>query len=148
MNILKKIASPFVYTLALPVISIILLQLILGLPSLSIWREGDISTLVYLILLGGFILFLANKLVNHIEKPATYHILDHIRHSVIYYVIFILGGIYYIQWITKYPISSCQTDCFGYGIGLLPILISFLAILINGFYLYSKKLRMQKDEDK
>ena len=141
---MKKIIAPIAYLLfVIPVFILTLIvwslyEEIFGLRSFF-GRQGDLEggIIFLLVTVGTFYLgnFLIQK-IDHIKQPSFN---DHFRQSALFYVLFIWQAIQQLSWLRQYPISECQSDCHGYAIGALFVLIPLFGIIINALYLFQRR---------
>lgn len=141
---MKKIIAPIAYLLFIIPVFILTLNawsLYEGNFGLSSFfgRQGYLEgTIIFLIVAVGTFYF-GNFVIQKIDHIKQSSINDHFRQSALFYVLFIWQAIQQLSWLRQYPISECQSDCHGYAIGALFVLIPLLGIIINALYLFRRR---------
>ena len=141
---MKKIIAPIAYLLFVIPVFILTLNIwslyegIFGLRSFF-GRQGDLEGAIIFLFVAVGTFYLGNFVIQKIDLLKQPTINDHIRQSALFYVLFIWQAIQQLSWLRQYPISKCQSDCNGYAIGALFVLIPLLGIIINAFYLIRRR---------
>jgi len=142
--LMKKIIAPIAYLLFVVPAFILTLNVwnlyegIFGLRSFF-GRQGDLEGAVIFIIVTSATFYLGNFLIQKIDHTKQPTVVDHLGQSALFYVLFIYQAIQQLSWLKQYPISECQSDCHGYAIGALFVLIPLLGIIINAFYLFRRR---------
>ncbi|MBI5254473.1 hypothetical protein HY932_01690 [Candidatus Falkowbacteria bacterium] len=141
---MKKIIAPIAYLLFVVPVFILTLNVwslyesIFGLRSFF-GRQGDLEgSIIFLVVaIGTF--YLGNFLIQKIDRVKQPNMVDHLWQSALFYVLFIYQAIQQLSWLKQYPISECQSDCHGYAMGALLVLIPLFGIIINALYLFQRR---------
>lgn len=142
--LMRKIIAPIAYLLFIVPVFILTLNIwslyegIFGLRSFF-GRQGDLEGAVIFLLVAVGTFYLGNFVVQKIDHKKQPSINDHFRQSSLFYVLFIWQAIQQLSWLMQYPISECQSDCHGYAIGALFVLIPLLGIVTNALYLIRRR---------
>lgn len=138
---MKKIISPIVYVLfVIPVFILTinawsLYESIFGLRQFF-GRQGDLEGVILFLVVAVSTFYLGNFVIQKIDRTEQPTLQDHLRQSALFYVLFIWRAIQQVSWLRQYPISECQSDCHGYAIGALFVLIPLFGIITNAVYLF------------
>ncbi len=141
---MRKIIAPIAYSLFIVPVFILTLNIwslyegIFGLRSFF-GRQGDLEGAVIFLLVAVGTFYLGNFVVQKIDHAKQPSINDHFRQSALFYVLFIWQAIQQLSWLRQYPISECQSDCHGYALGALFVLIPLLGIIVNALYLIRRR---------
>ncbi|KKQ39918.1 MAG: hypothetical protein US58_C0025G0002 [Candidatus Magasanikbacteria bacterium GW2011_GWA2_37_8] len=141
---MKKIITPIIYLLffvpafSLTLFTIVTYERFFGLRTFF-GRLGNFEGCIIFLLITIIVMYLGNFLIQKIESNKHPKLADHFRLSSLYYIIFLFSSFSSFLWYKQYPISECKTNCHGYAIIALSVLIPLVAILVNGFYLYQRR---------
>lgn len=141
---MRKIITPIAYLLFIAPVFILTLNVwglyesIFGLRSIF-GRQGDLEGAIIFLLVAVGTFYLGNFVIQKIDRIKQPSINDHFRQSALFYVLFIWQAIQQLSWLKQYPISECQTDCHGYAVGALFVIIPLLGIIINALYLIRRR---------
>lgn len=143
MHFIKRSITPIMYTLFLLVMTALSVALemvgrILGiLPEYTglIDRPMVILGLCVILIAGVPVFLLANHLIQHIEKPNTFTLYDHIRQSSLFY----LMGIYSLSTWISHGFAKNEEDAYL----LMWLGISIVAVVVNYMFIQQKKKEVQ-----
>ena len=98
----------------------------------TIWRTGDIDVFILIIFLGVIVFGLTSYFLLHFETVKHPTLLNHIQHSSLLYIFFIILFTEYILN-SMYTENGLQTALYAVILGVL-----FIGIIINAIILYLK----------
>jgi hypothetical protein len=145
MAVLKRIIAPILYFLfTFPVyfctlMAFILYKKIFALHSVF-GLSGDLESFIILIIFSVPFFYVGNVLMQKIEQGQQPKITDHLRQSIFQYVtliycayLLLLGG---FTWFTDCKVRAFL--CTEYAVVGETVVVSLIAIAMNGFYLYRR----------
>ncbi len=134
---MRKIISQIIYTLStIPVLffyTVSVYFIYINNINHTIWRTGDVDMFLFLLFWGGIIFGSVSYFLLRFEMIKHPTILDHLRHSGLLYVFFILPFIGYIQSAVYDDSSSPRVFWYTAILGIL-----FMGIVTNALVLYLK----------
>ncbi|PIX62058.1 hypothetical protein CO057_00180 [Candidatus Uhrbacteria bacterium CG_4_9_14_0_2_um_filter_41_50] len=131
---IKKILTPIVYaTFIIPlfVVMIMILSEIENTVGFLLNMRGFIEFPLIIILLGGVLFWLANKLIFAFEHLTKTTILDHLRQSSIYYLITFFS----VASVLKTGLNGGIAEGLTFSFAIM----SIWAIIINATFLYKSR---------
>ena len=146
-DILRKETSAILYFLSSILVFVGSGALLAGLEDI-LELLGSFTIIGALVLFIGVnisVFWLANMLIEKMDT-STPDIVTHLQQSCFLYAFFIWRNITFWPWIKQYPYSECTSDCFGYGIEAMFLLIPLCGIVINAVYLFrAHTMKVEKD---
>lgn len=132
---MKKLTAPAVYlSFAVPIF--ILTVFTWSLYDRILGLRGILEASVIFLAITTATFYLGNLLVQKMERGAKPALTDHFRQSSLCYIAFIFLGTKALSWWRRYPLSQCETDCHGYALVALAVLIPLAGIVVNAWYVF------------